>query len=78
MFFYSNNSEQADHRCTGLTLCVPGGHGDDPVYLGLSHGADYSIHGHGVSRHTGEEGGRETEARHDNILAFEMRLQAVL
>ena len=60
-----------------LTLSVPGGHGDDPVDAGLSHGADHSLHGQGVARHAREEGGREAEAGHDHILTLEMTLQTV-
>lgn len=63
--------------CTGLTLSVPGSHGDDPVDLGLSHGADRSIHGLGVARHRREGGHREAEAGHDHVLPFEMSLQTV-
>lgn len=63
--------------CAVLTFSVPGGHGDDPVDSGLSHGADHSIHGHRVARHRREDGGREAEARHDHILSFEMSLQSV-
>lgn len=65
-----------DHVCL-LTLSVPGGHGDDPVDSGLSHGADHCFHGLGVSRHHWEDGGREAEAGHDHILSFEMSLQTV-
>ena len=61
----------------GLTLSIPGGHGDDPVDPGLSHGADHSLHGQGVARHGREEGGREAEAGHDHILSFEVTRQTV-
>lgn len=63
--------------CAALTLCVPGGHGDDLVDLGLSHGADHAGHGQGVARNPREEGGREAEAGHDHILSFEVSLQTV-
>lgn len=63
--------------CVALTVSVPGGHGDDPVDPGLSHGADHNVHGHGVARHRREEGGREAEAGHDHILSFEMSRQTV-
>ena len=60
-----------------LTLSVPGGHGDDPVDLDLSHGAHHCLHGLSVSRHPQVEGGREAEAGHDRVLSFEMSLQTV-
>lgn len=58
-----------------LTLGVPGRDGDDPVDPGLSHGADHGAHGLGVSRDGREQRGREAEAGHDHVLAFEVSLQ---
>lgn len=60
-----------------LTVSIPGGHGDDPVDLGFSHGTDHRFYGQGVSCHSWEDRGWETEAGHDHILSFEMRLQTV-
>lgn len=67
----------ADPTRGGLTLGVPGGHGDDAADTGLSHGADDRAHGERVPRHTGEEGGWKAEAGHDHILPSEVSLQTV-
>lgn len=62
---------------TALTFSVPGGHGDDSVDLGLSHGADHIFHGQGVARHRREDGDREAKAGHDYILSFEMSFETL-